>query len=45
MCDHCGRGQFPAIAELSAEHEEILRVAWALRSSATHATAFRQQLL
>lgn len=28
MCDHCGCREFPPIAELSAEHEEILRVAW-----------------
>jgi hypothetical protein len=28
MCDHCGCHEIPAIAELSAEHEEILRVAW-----------------
>lgn len=28
MCDHCGCRDFPPIAELSAEHEEILRVAW-----------------
>ena len=49
MCDHCGCRQFPAIAELSAEHEEILGVAWALsealRSSAPDVTALRQKLL
>lgn len=28
MCDHCGCRAFPPIAELTAEHEEILRVAW-----------------
>ena len=28
MCDHCGCREYPPIAELSAEHEEILRVAW-----------------
>ena len=30
MCDHCSCRQFPAIAELSEEHEEILAVAWEL---------------
>lgn len=28
MCDHCGCRAYLPIAELSAEHEEILRVAW-----------------
>jgi hypothetical protein len=30
MCDHCGCRAFPAIAELTAEHEQILARAWAL---------------
>ena len=30
MCDHCGCRQFPSIAELSEEHEQILAVAWEL---------------
>ena len=30
MCDHCGCRSFPPIAELTAEHEEILRLAWIL---------------
>jgi hypothetical protein len=30
MCDHCGCREYPAIAEMSAEHEEILAVAWQL---------------
>ena len=30
MCDHCGCRQYPPIAELSVEHEQILEVAWAL---------------
>lgn len=30
MCDHCGCREHPPIAELSAEHEQILEVAWAL---------------
>lgn len=30
MCDHCGCRSFPPIAELTAEHQEILRRAWAL---------------
>ncbi len=33
MCDHCGCRSFPAIAELTADHEEILRVAWDLAES------------
>lgn len=30
MCDHCGCRAFPAIAELTAEHEEILARGWDL---------------
>jgi hypothetical protein len=30
MCDHCGCRAFPPVAELTAEHEEILSRAWAL---------------
>jgi hemerythrin-like domain-containing protein len=30
VCDHCGCRAFPPIAELTAEHEEILRLGWAL---------------
>lgn len=30
MCDHCGCREFPPIAELTAEHVEILDRAWAL---------------
>lgn len=30
MCDHCGCRAFPPIAELSAEHETILHLAWRL---------------
>jgi hypothetical protein len=30
MCDHCGCRAFPPIAELTAEHEEILERAWAV---------------
>jgi hemerythrin-like domain-containing protein len=30
MCDHCGCRAFPAIADLSAEHETILELAWEL---------------
>ena len=30
MCDHCHCRDIRPIAELSAEHEEILRVAWSL---------------
>lgn len=36
MCDHCGCRVFPAIAELTAEHETILSLAWPL------AEAFRR---
>ncbi|NLV55066.1 MAG: hypothetical protein GXY13_05595 [Acidimicrobiales bacterium] len=28
MCDHCGCREFGPIAELSAEHEQILDLAW-----------------
>lgn len=34
MCDHCGCRSFPAIAELTADHEEILRLAWVLAEAA-----------
>jgi hemerythrin-like domain-containing protein len=34
MCDHCGCRSFPPIAELTAEHEEILRLAWELVEAA-----------
>jgi hemerythrin-like domain-containing protein len=30
VCDHCGCRAFPPIAELTAEHEEILARGWAL---------------
>jgi hemerythrin-like domain-containing protein len=30
MCDHCGCRAFPPIAELTAEHEEILTRGWAV---------------
>ncbi len=30
MCDHCGCRAYPRIAELTAEHEEILTLAWVL---------------
>jgi hemerythrin-like domain-containing protein len=30
MCDHCGCRAFPPIAELTAEHEEILERGWAV---------------
>lgn len=30
MCDHCGCRAFPPIAELTTEHETILRQAWSL---------------
>jgi hypothetical protein len=30
MCDHCGCRDFAPIAELTADHEEILQRAWAL---------------
>ena len=30
MCDHCGCRDFPPIAELSADHETILELAWTL---------------
>jgi hemerythrin-like domain-containing protein len=30
MCDHCGCRAFPPIAELTADHETILDLAWTL---------------
>lgn len=33
MCDHCGCRAFAPIAELTAEHEEILRLAWEVAES------------
>ncbi|MCC7078288.1 MAG: hypothetical protein IT198_14290 [Acidimicrobiia bacterium] len=33
MCDHCGCRNFAPIAELTAEHEEILRLAWEVAES------------
>ncbi len=38
MCDHCGCRSFPAIAELTADHEEILRLAWVLAEAAHNGT-------
>lgn len=34
MCDHCGCRSFVPIAELTADHEEILRLAWDLAEAA-----------
>jgi len=34
VCDHCGCRSFPPIAELTAEHEEILARAWAVAEAA-----------
>ena len=34
MCDHCGCRAFPPIAELTAEHVEILAMAWELAETA-----------
>lgn len=33
MCDHCGCHEFPAIAELAAEHETILSLGWQLAAT------------
>lgn len=33
MCDHCGCRSFPPIAELTADHELILGLAWSLAES------------
>lgn len=33
MCDHCGCREFEAIAELTADHEVILDLAWKLSES------------
>lgn len=34
MCDHCGCRSFGPIAELTADHEAILRLAWTVAESA-----------
>jgi hemerythrin-like domain-containing protein len=34
VCDHCGCRAFPAIAELTADHETILSLAWRLAEAA-----------
>ncbi|HEX7094255.1 MAG TPA: hemerythrin domain-containing protein [Acidimicrobiales bacterium] len=39
MCDHCGCRSFPPIAELSAEHEEILGQAWRIAEASRTGTA------
>jgi hemerythrin-like domain-containing protein len=38
MCDHCGCRSFPPIAELTADHEVILRLAWVLAEAARRGT-------
>lgn len=38
MCDHCGCRSFAPIAELSAEHEEILSLAWSIAEAARTGT-------
>lgn len=49
MCDHCGCRTFPAIAELTADHETILSLAWQLaeapRRGDTTDPAARDELL
>ena len=47
MCDHCGCRAFPAIAELTEEHEQILELAWEVAEATPHRaarTAVRAQL-
>ena len=39
VCDHCGCRAFPAIAELTAEHETILSLAWPLAEAARRGDA------
>ncbi|QGG94956.1 hypothetical protein [Actinomarinicola tropica] len=49
MCDHCGCRQFGPIAELTADHERILDMAWVVAEAADPADparlATRDQLL
>lgn len=49
MCDHCGCRAFPAIAELTADHETILSLAWllaeAVRRGDTTDPTVRDELL
>ena len=48
MCDHCGCRAFPPIAELTADHETILRLAWSLAEAPPDAaravTGWRREL-
>jgi hypothetical protein len=47
VCDHCGCRAFPAIAELTEEHEQILQLAWDIAEGPPHGaagTAARAQL-
>jgi hypothetical protein len=49
MCDHCGCRAFPPIAELTADHETILELAWTLaeasRGAGHPASAVERDLL
>lgn len=45
MCDHCGCRAFSPIAELTAEHEVILGLAWELAEAPVHEGAVRDRLL
>ena len=38
MCDHCGCREYPPIAELSADHVEILALAEQLATATRHGT-------
>lgn len=49
MCDHCGCREYQPIAQLTVDHEEILRLAWDLAESddahSSAAEALRDELV
>lgn len=45
MCDHCGCRAFAPIADLTAEHEVILGLAWELAEAPVHDGDVRDRLL
>lgn len=45
MCDHCGCREYGPIAELTADHEEILTLAWTLAESGGARADVRDELV
>lgn len=44
MCDHCGCRSFEPIAELTADHERILELAWSVAEGGDHGEAALREL-